>query len=73
MTHKATLQPTRQATPPPPPAAPALLERAWLHQCGRLVAGTDTTWCPGCRTDIKRSSEVEARYVLVPVQDPSKG
>ncbi|MEH0578982.1 hypothetical protein QBA54_31935 [Streptomyces sp. B21-108] len=51
-------------------AAPTVLPRAWLHHCGRLVAGTDTTWCPGCRCDLKRPSEVEARYVLVPMQGP---
>lgn len=44
--------------------------RAWLHQCGRLVSGTDEEFCPGCRFDVK-PNQVEARYVLVPTVQPA--
>ncbi|MEU1474530.1 hypothetical protein [Streptomyces sp. NPDC005760] len=75
MEHKATLRPGRTpaAPPPPPPQPKPNLERAWLHHCGRLVKGTDEDWCPGCRSDVKRPTEVEARYVLVPVHGPQAG
>ncbi|MFF5004673.1 hypothetical protein ACFY3G_17805 [Streptomyces phaeochromogenes] len=61
------------AAPPPPPPAPTLLKRAWLHHCGHLNTGTDEEVCCGCRSALKRPSEVEARYVLVPVQGPQTG
>lgn len=38
--------------------------RAWQHQCGRLVAGTDESFCPGCRYEVK-PREIEARYILM--------
>lgn len=54
----------------PEDQASTLLPRAWLHHCGHLNAGTNEKFCSGCRTDLKRASEAEVRYALVPVQGP---
>lgn len=55
-------------TPPETQAIQAGQPRAWQHQCGRLVAGTDESFCPGCRYEVK-PREIEARYILM--QTPS--
>jgi len=46
------------------------LPMAWRHQCGTL---NDSPWpsaeresfCTGCRCEVARMSEIEARYLLV--------
>jgi len=47
----------------------AKLPMAWRHHCGTLNSGSWPTddrrsFCNGCRCDV-RTSEVEARYLLV--------
>lgn len=64
---------------PPTPVSVHALDRqadqerqgfAWLHHCGHLNSGywSSRAMCGGCRSEVAKSSHVDAHYRLVPVE-----